>query len=644
MTVFSKLSPGINISEIDLTNTISNQATSIAGLVGSFVWGPANKVTSIASEADLVRVFGKPNTSNGAQWFSAASYLAYSNALKVVRVVSEDAPIAVNANGAGATDLIIQNEDVFSTYTFDDADNFFFAAKYPGALGNGLKVSVCPSASAFSRTLTITSTSGTTLTVADADSKLAPGDLVTGEVTSSVFETRQIVSVSSGTAVLDAAFSTNLGNVAVTVEWEYAQYFVAAPGTSDYVANRNGANDEVHVVVVDKDGKFTGINGEILEKYAFLSKASDAKQTNGATAYIKDAINNSSSYVYMCKVDDSSYFDTDWGQASTTTFIDGNVSTETGYRALVEVLSAGADGDTDAADIEDEVIAGYALFSENEPVDFLIAADHSVATITSLVSLAETRKDCVVFVSPEQADVVNAATPRANVLDYYSNTSTGLGNISSTYLAVDDNWKYMYDRYNDNYKWVPCNADVAGLYARTDQIRAPWFAAAGLNRGKIKNVIKLAWNPATADRDILYPKAINSVCVIPGEGAVLWGGKTKIIKNSAFSRVSVRRLFIVIEKAIAAYSMYTLFEKNDESTQLQFKSRVEQYLRGIKAGRGINDFFVKCDSENNTPQVIDNNGFQADIYIQPSRDIEFIQLNFIGTGTGVSFNEVIGKF
>ena len=553
-----QLSPGVNVSEIDLTTIVPSVATSIGAFAGSFAWGPVGEIITVSDEVRLVDRFGKPNTNNYEYWFSAANFLAYSNNLKVVRAYGAD---TYTATANGSPNVTIKNDDDWESNWSGGANTYGeFAARYPGTIGNSIKVSV-----------------------ADANT-----------------------------------YST----------WTYATQFTDTPGTSTYVSNAGGVRDEMHVIVIDEDGLISGTQGTVLEKYAFVSKASDAKDDSGNTNYYKNVIANKSKYIHwMSHADDG----TNWGSAASgTTFanLTSNVTVS---------LSAGADGTVSTAN----VVTAYDLFDNAESVDInLVVSGPANQTIAdSLITMCETRKDCVVFLSPEKADVVDNAGSETTDVKAYRDTLT-----STSYAVMDSNWKYQYDKYNDVYRWIPCNGDVAGLAARTDLERDPWFSPAGPNRGIMRNTLKLAWNPTKTNRDNLYVKGINPVVKFQGEGTQLFGDKTLQSKPSAFDRINVRRLFIILEKAIARAARFSLFEFNDQFTRAQFVNLVEPYLRDIQGRRGITDFRVVCDESNNTGEVIDRNEFIGDIYIKPARSINFIQLNFVAVRTGVSFDEVVGQF
>jgi len=561
-----QVSPGVNISEVDLTAGVQTVSLSAGAFVGPFQWGPAFEVTNIASEADLVNTFGKPDTDTFKYWFSAAAFLAYSNQLKVVRAVTGD---ALNASDSGGGVLVKNQTDYEVTFPTGANTYGFAIAKYPGDLGNSLKVSVCPSATAFG-------------------------------------------------------------------SWDYANQFAAAPGTSDWADARGGAADEMHVVVVDEDGAFTGVANTVLERYAFLSKANDAKNNAGDPNYYANVLNRKSAYIYWMSAQGSN---TDhWGEASTNTF----GADATPYTAS---LSSGVTDNNNigTGDIE----TGWDLFADpdSQDISLLITGPSVVngadATLANYVieNIAEVRKDCVAFVSPSSNSVVNHAGSEVTDVLADRNALT-----STSYAVMDSGWKYVYDKYNDVYRWVPLNGDIAGLAARTDTTNDPWFSPAGFTRGQLKigNTVKLAWNPKQADRDSLYLKGVNPVVSFPGEGTVLFGDKTLQAKPSAFDRINVRRLFIVLEKTIDRSAKYQLFEQNDEYTRNTFINLVEPFLRSVKGRRGISDFYVVCDASNNPQDAVDRNEFRADIYIKPIRSINFIQLNFVAVRTGVSFQEVVG--
>ena len=420
------------------------------------------------------------------------------------------------------------------------------------------------------------------------------------------------------------ALAASMADSASFTNWRYAPLFDSNPSTSAYVSSRGGSNDELHIVVFDRTGEITGTAGTILEKFSFLSKSRDAKNSDGSSNYYKDIIANNSKYVYVL---DHPLSGVNWGQTSTVSF-------DTLTANITSALTAGVDGNQISVG---NVLNGYNYFANDELYDvslILMGPTTDVGTVNSAISIAENRRDAMVFVSPPYSDVVSTINQATKITEYRDELT------SSSYAVLDSGWKYQYDRYNDKYRYVPLNGDTAGLAARTDYIADPWFSPAGYNRGVIKNVVKLAYSPSKTDRDTLYKKGVNPVVTFPGQGTLLFGDKTLLARPSAFDRINVRRLFIVLEKAIANASKFQLFEFNDAFTRAQFRNLVEPFLRDVQGRRGITDFRVICDETNNTAEVIDRNEFVADIFIKPSRAINFIQLNFIATRSGISFEEV----
>lgn len=745
------LSPGVTWSEIDLTTIVPSVSTSVGAFAGHFRWGPLYEIMDVGNEDDLVKKVYKPHDDNFVDFFTCANFLSYSNALRIVRTANTEGALNATAGGVG---LLIQNKHQYEMEyeNFAAADELgLFAARYPGVIGNSLKVSMfCASG--------------------DEDSYKS---------------------------------------------WEYFQEFDSVPGTSKYVADRGGRNDELHLVVIDEDGKFTGRPGTILEKFGYLSKAADALNFDGTPDYYVNVISQSSNYIYIinepvinyanvesvtvreggrgyfsannvsitggvgsgatanivCNAAGSvvrvdvknrgdQYYLTDslhlvapsgqdavitigsvgpTGNANTVSITNAgkwysnanNVvlsgGTGSGLTANISVNANGGivavdiapaansaginyvandmvyvvqvvpsdlivnmqaaanaegviwgnpaegtvftepqaeytfslDGGADGLPSDIDVIAGYDMFANPDDTDvsLIMTGAHSRDVCAYVVdnivggSLPATgdmtmkavgsgRRDCVAFLSPQMEDVVNNSGSETQDVIAYRNSL----NFSSSYAVMDCNWKKQLDKYNGKYRWVPLNGDIAGLCAYTDYLRDPWWSPAGFNRGHIKNVVNLAWNPKMNNRDDLYQNGINPVVNFKGEGPILYGDKTMLTKPSAFDRINVRRLFIVVEKAIVKAAKYSLFEFNDEFTRAQFVALIEPYLRDVKGRRGIYDFKVVCDESNNTPTVIDRNEFIGDIYIKPARSINFIHLNFVAVATGVAFSEVIGRF
>jgi phage tail sheath protein FI len=366
-----------------------------------------------------------------------------------------------------------------------------------------------------------------------------------------------------------------------------------------------------------------------------LSKASDAKDSVGNSNYYKDVIYRNSKYVHWTDFVDAANTSATWGKTAA-----GRTFAEVPDVAALHTISLvnGTDGGPTSGNVQ----TGYSYFVNPEEIDVslvMTGAHDSATQLYAINTVAAGRKDAIAFVSPTLANV-QSATPVDAIVNYRKNA---LANVSSSYAVMDSGWKYQYDKYNDVYRWIPLNGDIAGLCARTDQVRDPWYSPAGLSRGQIQNLVKLAYYPTSSDRDTLYKNSINPVVSFPGEGTILFGDKTMLGKPSAFDRINVRRLFIVLEKAIAIAARSSLFEFNDEFTRAQFVSLVEPFLRTVKGRRGIFDYRVVCDASNNTPDVIDRNEFVGDIYVKPARSINFIQLNFVAVRTGVAFEEIVGR-
>ena len=637
-----QVSPGVLVQERDLTNVIPAVATTIGAIAGQFNQGPMDEVTSISSEKELVETFGKPDSTNFEYWFSAASFLQYSSSLRVVRAANTS---SVNAVVSGSA-LRIKNTDHYqngdgSTGPYNDgsANVGEWAARTAGAWGNNLKVSVCPSATAYeavNKTTTNDASTavGDTTIVLTSGTDFNVGDIVNfGEsggheyrVTGVSSNTLTFVRHPSGTGGLHTAVANGSQ---VRRRWQYYDLVDKAPATSTYASNRSGVNDEMHIVVVDEDGGITGTAGEVLEVYDSVSKGSDAKTAQGDTNYYVDVLYNQSEYIYWM---DHVATGSNWGSA-----VAGLTFTALSA-PFARSLVSGADGSTVSTA---ELKTAYEKYNDADTVDvnLIIAGKGNATHVDNLITIAENRKDAIVFVSPERTDVVNVSnstTQTTNVKGFFD------GIRSSSYVVFDSGYKYTYDKYNDVFRYVPLNGDIAGLAARTDLIADSWFSPAGFNRGVIRGAVKLAYNPTQGQRDELYRARVNPVVTLPGQGTLLFGDKTGLSTPSAFDRINVRRLFITLEKAISTASKFQLFEFNDEFTRAQFRNIVEPFLRDVQGRRGVTDFRVVCDTSNNTANVIDSNEFRADIFVKPNRSINFIQLQFVATRSGAAFEEVVG--
>ena len=656
-----QVSPGVLVTEKDLTNIVPAVSTSSGGIVITAAKGPIDEITTISSEVELVDNFGKPNASNFEEWFCAANFLGYGNNLKVVRPITG----VVNACVSGTAVIIKSTTDYADNYNTGQGAVGSWAAREAGTLGNSLQVSMCTNSTAFgphamSGNLVADASAAigdTTITVDDG-SLMQVGDILEFGDTSVYTSTPsgfyyKITGISTHVLTIarfnPATGTTETGglrhavvdNAVIRRHWEYYFNFANAPTTTDDVSDAGGSLDELHIAVIDEDGEITGTQGTILETFEGLSQASDAKTAQGSSNYYRDVLYSQSKYIYW--MDHESTLANAGSAKKGQTFDQQGTATHTVFKASL------ASGTDDYTATNAEIATAYEKFDDAENVDLSLllcgpsqtGADATGDTkATAVMDIATSRKDCVAFISPARADVVgvtNAITQAANVKSFAD------GLPSTSYATIDSGYKYMYDKYNDVYRYVPLNGDIAGLCARTDNVADAWFSPGGFNRGQVRGAIKLAFNPNQTQRDDLYKARVNSVVAFPGQGTVLFGDKTAQSKPSAFDRINVRRLFIVLEKAISTAAKFQLFEFNDEFTRAQFRNLVEPFLRDIQGRRGITDFSVVCDDTNNTGDVIDRNEFRADIFVKPARSINFIQLNFVATRSGVAFSEVAGS-
>lgn len=753
-----RLSPGVTTREIDLTTIVPNVSASIAAIGGVFSWGPVESAQLISNEDELRRRYGKPINGNFETWLSASSFLTYANSLYVSRAASEDPTKTLNAVAGPVPDdhvgILIKNEETYdadqrvdfteietgifefvpSVNYWSESNNAFFAARYPGELGNSLKVLVCDSANAYSSNVFSTD-SNTTIEIEilreqnfasvkfintdDSNtaaenvaehflSKVSKNDylyignteigfqyvqvdrfVLNDRTTEIVYDsntqsynfTADEFESDNGTTTL--SFRVNLDNrlylsvndnnsLALTANtsassiqrlWEGSVYVNGAPGTSTYVEDRGGSGDEVHVVVLDEDGRFSGTPGTALEVFENLSRVREARGIQGGSIYYPEVLRQSSRYIYSLIA-----FIPEFTEANSAITEDYQASAnfngiavpedadQTWWKTNVQPLDTtpfagsfkgGINKDKEYNITLASLARAYDVFKSPEDIDVsIIIVGKSIGGVhgeglTNYVSdnIVDFRKDCVFVTSGQFNDVVKNPFQEADSLVEFRNALR-----STSYGVMDSGYKLMYDRYNEVYRYIPTCGDVAGLMAYTDEIRDPWFSPAGFNRGNIRNITRLAYNPDRTDRDLLYSNGVNPIVTFPGQGTVLYGDKTLLNKPSAFNRINVRRLFITLEKAIARFAKFSLFELNDPITRSNFRNAVEPYLRDVQGRRGIYDFRVICDETNNTGEVIDRNEFVGDIYIKPARSINFIQLNFIAVRTDVEFNEIVGNF
>ena len=625
------VSPGVEVKEIDLTNVIPALSTSIGGFSGKFKWGSVGELTTVSSENDLAEIFGKPDESTAKEFLQAAGFLKYGSTLKISRAVQA----LSTTEGIAGSDTITATAGTGDALTTTGADpeakeqilnlTDFYAkqssisskvyalARCPGAYGNSLKVIIGRTPASY--------TAGSASTEAEA-----------------------------GKTLMRANFDIAPNRANVTT---------GSTGFASAAASSDVDGDEIHVLVIDEDGKLTGTVNNVIEKYQGLSLASDAKNSDGSSNYYYDVINNQSQYIFINKLGDSTNglypgadttLDALNDNTTTITTATANTSAADGLITdglYVDSLVNGQDGTINAAGYQTAI----GLFADGDTVDVnllmvgagILGDTDQITVDNALISTATARKDCVAFVSApvDGTNGVHLQTSEQNKEDKVTTRRNSLTNLNS-YSVMDSSPLYVYNKYADNFTFIAASGHIAGLCAQTDGTNDPWFSPAGYNRGNLKGVAKLAFNPTQSRRDTLYKAQINPIVSFPGQGIVLFGDKTGQVKASAFDRINVRRLFIVLEKAISTASKFQLFELNDEFTRAQFRNLVEPFLRDVKGRRGITDFLVVCDETNNTGQVIDTNRFVADIYIKPARSINFITLNFVATRTGVDFSEVVG--
>ena len=648
--------------------SIETVEVNVGAIAGAFSKGPVLKPVRIANESQLIEQFGEPSDANAGTWWTAASFLQYGGVLDVVRVATSGQLTASDDNVTSPYTLSIPTVDVYeSVYAIATANPFKWAARNPGSDSNAIKVSIIDKGADISLTLDgalSTSTIGTQVQTASG----SPGGAKSGFIYQWDSVNNIVSLITSDTWTGSEVIENGVTDLNITAKSDWYDSQVAygnvkwnsiapRPGTSPYVSERGGANDEMHVVVFDSTGVITGSPNTLLEKFTFVSKANNAKTSSGAVNYYPTVIQDKSNFVYWGSHENDAYDVSgnaaittganfggtgNAGSPSTTTF--DLFSSDSANRSYTFVKGAETLGATSG-----EIMTGLTEFADVETldVDYILMGPGDIGSKSNtqsiaakVLSIASGRKDAVGFISPFYGDVVgvtSSATQTQNVVDFYNNMQ------ATSFGVFDNGWKYIYDRFADKYRYVPLNGDVAGLCASVTANGTPWFSPAGLNRGAIRGAVKLAYSPTKSERDTLYQRRINPVTSLPGQGIVLFGDKTALASPSAFDRINVRRLFNVIEKTIGNAAKGVLFELNDEFTRNNFKNVVEPFLRGIQAERGITDFLVVCDESNNTGAIIDANEFKADFYIKPARSINFITLTFIATRTGVSFEEVIPR-
>ena len=655
-----QVSPGVQISEIDLTNVVPAVSSTTGAFAGSFNWGPVDEVVTVSDAKGLVDNFSSPaNSVAGAEdFYTAESFLKYGSSLRIVRINTNG---LYSANGAGDSTSLLKNEDDYvNTYKSGGQAGTAgqWIARNPGGLGNSLKVSSCASSDAYYNdnvtTLAQNEGTGQTVLTVTSGAVFIVGDIIrfTGHNTEykiTAINTNDLTVEAVGQPAGTGLTVDVASGVQISRYWEHYALFSKAPGTSSGASLAGAGADELHIVVIDEDGEISGKAGTILESYGFVSLASDAKDAQGGSMYYKDVVSNGSSWVY-------------WSGHNTATDLTAN-----GTRTLAQSvgdaftgpstpfsssLSGGADGRISTAGEKHGAWSTH--FGDAETIDFSmllvgstrtdngsgvqqdLLADWTTLTNQAIL-LCETRKDCMAICSPRYADVVGVTSEAQQSTNVITTANTA---TSSSYAVIDSTWVYQYDRFHDTYRWVPANGHTAGIMARSDLLRDAWVSPAGFSRGQYLGITKLAFNPKQGSRDDLYRARVNPVVTFPGQGTLLYGDKTALTTPSAFDRINVRRLFIVLEKAIATAAKAQLFEFNDAFTRAQFRSAVEPFLRDVKNRRGLVDYSVICDETNNTDTVIDRNEFVCSIFVKPAKSINFITLNFIAARSGVEFEEI----
>jgi len=714
------VSPGILTREVDLTlGRIQTTNVNVGVIAGPFEKGPINQPILIKSEKELLSIFGKPVTKDfqSEYWLSAASYLSYGGHLRVIRTSSTELRNAnIGVSTANVSSLVINSKDDFEI-NYPDVSNWYFASRNAGSWANKVKVCVIDNfadqiISGINTTSLVSigvtvgygvtqSLSGRTVNVGTSVTTYTTEyirGLITGIGNSEIYiKITDMISPNTGisspieykipgstsgnaysfvgtgttinivnssgitTATLTSATVSDWYNqqtLGLTNSTVYWKNIANKPGTSTYAADRNSKNDELHVVVIDDSGSVSGIVGNLLEKFTFLTKSTDGKSIPSENIYYKNYLTNNSNYIYPGKVLYSSApskLIPTVGNVSQFTTTTGNWGQETSNIAFAPVgsISYSLTGGVDYSGVGgysatlSNIISSYQVVLDKPElnINYLIGGPSGItkyesqSKANSILAIAESRKDCVAVISPFRGSVIgnsNSDVQTADIIDFFE------GVQSSSYGILDSGYKYVFDRFNNKFEYIPCNADVAGLLARTASERYPWFSPAGTSRGSLKNAIKLAYNPNNSQRDDLYTKRINPIITTKDSGIILFGDKTALSSSSAFDRINVRQLFLVLEDTIENSARQQLFEFNDEITRINFVNIIDPYLRDVQSKRGITEYLIVCDESNNTPEIIDNNEFKADIYVKPARSINFIGLTFVATRTGLNFSEVVG--
>lgn len=635
----SQVSPGVVIRERDLTNaTIVNSQALRGAIVGAFQKGPINQVVAINSQKELIDTFGTPNDTIAQDWFVASEFLNYGGRLAVARAAAS----TVRNAGSGSTAVLVKNDTEW------DGSGDTFVARTAGSWGNNLAVIAVDKGYDYIATFSVdptTTTDGTSVTFVGGGTGKIYDWNGTAKTANVLMTAGSIATGTAGGGTISAfvdwyrSTSVTVGNFSVKLS-----QIGPRPGTSQQGADLGFAKDEFHVAVVDKS------TGVVLETLQYLSKLNGGKTPEGANTFYKTVINQGADNIFagnFSGTDIVSGTGDDWTGGLTVTSQTGGGDLalfDNGY--YVKTLSGGVDSSFTYSADDYEIFRTFDEFD----VDFILMggsmsnSSNTLAKANKVADIASQRKNCVAFISPDITTQIGSSGNPLTTAQQKTNTINFFAGIQSTSYAVfDSGYKYLYDRFSDKYRYIPCNGDVAGLCVSTSAQLADWYSPAGLNRGSLRNAAKLAYNPNQADRDELYQARINPIVSLRGSGITLFGDKTALSSPSAFDRINVRRLFLNIERRVDALAQGVLFEQNDTATRAGFSSAVTSYLAEIKADRGLADFLVVCDESNNTPSVIDRNEFVADIYLQPTRSINFITITLTATRTGVSFEEVVGR-
>ena len=635
----SQVSPGVVIRERDLSTGVLTGVSALKGAIAStFTKGPVGKIVNIGSERELINTFGAPAEANAADWLVASEFLRYGGQLAVIRAATG----VLNATLDGSAVLIGSKED----YEAGAGSSEKFVARDAGTAGNNLRVVIVDTVADSKMTK-----AGHGLSVGDVLSDGATND---HEVTvvidaNTVGIKHGAAAAVSGNSFVASTFTNSdwnalpIGSTGLTYK-----NIGPRPGTSAYASERYLSGDEVHVAIVDES------TNTIVERLTYLSKLSDGKSPEGASTYWKDYVNEYSQFIFAAALTSAEYSPVGEDPGAAAASYGATAAAPLSLAYIFSTAGGSLSGGTDDyAYTAGEIQTAYALFSDTEAtsIDFVLmggsmgSESDTLTKAGAVAGVANGRKDCIAFISPFNGNQVatsgGAALTEAQQLE---NTIDYFGNIgSSSYVVKDSGIKYVYDRFNDKYRYIGCNGDIAGLCTSTSTIQDDWISPAGTNRGGLQNVVKLAFNPNKAARDDLYTAAINPVVAFPGSGPILFGDKTALASPSAFDRINVRRLFLNIEKRARQLAEGVLFEQNDDITRSSFNAALSSYMSEIQARRGVTDYLVVCDETNNTPEVIDRNEFVAEVFVKPTRSINYVTVTVTATKTGVSFSEVVGR-